>query len=173
MRHDWVFALVREVQVLAGDLAASKPRDRVALARARLNSIPAAEGPLEVFFLRNVTQIPLLRAHGISVSEMCTLDAMSPTVDVSADRVAIDVCDLLRGDLARRWTLPMLERRLHIGAAILSKAFRRSTGLSINRYHASLRVRVALSLVREKGYRVEAAGISVGYRSKKGVYRDV
>jgi AraC-like DNA-binding protein len=75
-------------------------------------------------------------------------------------------------DIGRRTTARTIAVEYRIGRAQLDRLFRERFGVGFHRYLTAMRVKRGLDLVMS-GMKVEAAGISVGYKSKKDFYRAV
>lgn len=73
---------------------------------------------------------------------------------------------------AERLTVRSLAERLNTPAAPLSIAFRQRFGLTIHGYLTRVRVAHGIAMIRA-GVKVEAAALSVGYRSRKDLYAAV
>ncbi len=75
-------------------------------------------------------------------------------------------------EIGRRITARTIAVEYRIGRAQLDRLFRERFGIGFHRYLTAMRVKRGLDLVMS-GMKVEAAGISVGYKSKKDFYRAV
>ena len=75
-------------------------------------------------------------------------------------------------EIGRRITARTIALDYRIGRAQLDRLFRERFGVGFHRYLTAMRVKRGLDLVMS-GMNVEAAGISVGYKSKKDFYRAV
>jgi AraC-like DNA-binding protein len=75
-------------------------------------------------------------------------------------------------EIGRRITARTIAVEYQIGRAQLDRLFRERFGVGFHRYLTTMRVKRGLDLVMS-GMKVEAAGISVGYKSKKDFYRAV
>lgn len=75
-------------------------------------------------------------------------------------------------EIGRRLTARTIAVEYSIGRAQLDRLFRERFGVGFHRYLTAMRVKRGLDLVMS-GMKVEAAGISVGYKSKKDFYRAV
>lgn len=68
---------------------------------------------------------------------------------------------------------PYLADRLDCSTVFLRRTFQELTGRSLLEYQSELRLRMALRLLAETDWKVEAIAQDVGYRSKKDLYRVV
>lgn len=66
-----------------------------------------------------------------------------------------------------------LAKRLSCSTVFLRRTFQELTGRSLLEYQSELRLRMALRLLAETDWKVEAIAQDVGYRSKKDLYRMV
>ena len=77
---------------------------------------------------------------------------------------------LIEREYANPLTLAVLAAAIGRERTYAARMFRRCTGKTLHGYLTATRVRRARQLIRE-GYKVEAAMLLVGYRSKKNFYR--
>jgi len=66
---------------------------------------------------------------------------------------------------------PRLAKRFGYSRSALARAFVAATGSTLQRYHAALRVRTAIMILREQEWKIDAVASIVGYRSPKNFYR--
>lgn len=78
--------------------------------------------------------------------------------------------DIIENQYTQMVTLRMLSAVTGRQAAYLGRVFSREVGASVRTYVTRVRLRHATALIRQ-GVKVEAAALSVGYRSKKSFYR--
>ena len=64
-----------------------------------------------------------------------------------------------------------MSKSLGCSRGALSRAFVASVGRTLQDYHASRRVTIAISMLRNHTWKVDAVALAVGYRSPKNFYR--
>ncbi len=86
------------------------------------------------------------------------------------------LAEQVRKRLEERYAEKILSRNLaqelHVSEVQMNRSFRRAFGMTIHRHLRMIRVRHGLDLV-STGIKIEAAGLAVGFRSKKDFYRAV
>jgi AraC-like DNA-binding protein len=88
-------------------------------------------------------------------------DLSNPVVQLKA---------LIECEYARPLTLKTLAAAVGKERTYAATLFRRFTGQTLHEYLTAVRVRHAGELIRD-GYKIEAAMLLVGYRSKRSFYR--
>lgn len=78
---------------------------------------------------------------------------------------AMQVAELLRGDLAHHWTTGALAERVHLSESQLSRVFGDAYGKTPMRYLTMLRIEEMARLLRETDLLVEDAIVLVGWHS--------
>lgn len=81
-----------------------------------------------------------------------------------------EVVDVIGADVGRRRTLSELANGVGRSPSHLNMMFQRATRLTVRQYAVFVRMSHAATLI-ERGEKIEAVAISVGYRSKKNFYR--
>ena len=80
---------------------------------------------------------------------------------------------IIDADCTARIRGPDLAKRVHLGTADFRQLFRFRFGVSVSGYRRQRRVERAIELLRTDQFKVEAVAASVGYRSKKNLYRAI
>jgi AraC-like DNA-binding protein len=78
---------------------------------------------------------------------------------------ALQVAELLRGDLARHWTVKELADRVHLSESQLARVFADAYGKTPRTYLTMLRVEELARLLRETDLLVDDAVVRVGWRN--------
>jgi AraC-like DNA-binding protein len=162
----------------------------------QLARIPAPRNPLESLIIRYFIDdclIAVFERTGSGQSPASLRHFAEVMTAVHRERnplaeLAKALCETNRGDsdaalantikariekeIGRRLTARTIAVEYRIGRAQLDRVFRDRFGVGFHRYLTSMRVRRGLDLVMS-GMKVEAAGVSVGYKSKKDFYRAV
>jgi AraC-like DNA-binding protein len=91
---------------------------------------------------------------------------------VTDARLAEQVRNLLDCRYAEKIVARNIANELKVSESRMNRCFRRAYGTTIHQHLMRVRVRHGLDLV-SKGVKIEAAGLAVGFRSKKDFYRAV
>jgi len=89
---------------------------------------------------------------------------------IVANALVRRVLEIIETQYTQPVTLPMLSTLTGRQGAYLGRVFMKEVGASVRTYVTRVRLQHAAALIRE-GVKVEAAALSVGYRSKKSFYR--
>ena len=82
------------------------------------------------------------------------------------DRRVFKAIQIMRADLARRWTVAKLAKEVGLSRAALARLFSRSTGQSPLRYLARCRMELAAELLRCSEAGIAEVAVQVGYDSE-------
>jgi len=173
VRVRWVSAAVRELQVLAGELAhADRSAALTAVAAAR-SRIPAAKTPLERCLLEHFihkARLAMLPPSARTVVEILTSEPAAPRRQNCA--LLVDAGRLLETRFVEPWTEERLARQVGCPRRLLARQFRSEYGVSIHAFLTAQRLRAAALLLSDGQVKIEAVSLLVGYKSKKNFYAE-
>lgn len=116
---------------------------------------------------------PIIQRDAYPVSVLRRALRGKPSATLAHDRhLAEQVRKLLEERYAEKLLSRNLAQELNVSEVQMNRGFRRAYGMTIHRHLRMIRVRRGLDLV-SNGIKVEAAGLAVGFRSKKDFYRAV
>ena len=90
----------------------------------------------------------------------------------AADPLVDQVCTFVDEHIVERLTYQRIASRFNVTSRHLAARFKRRLGTPLHVHIVTRRVQRGLKLIAD-GIKVEAAALSVGYRSKKDFYREV
>src|SRR5215211_7746186 len=157
LRVSWVSAAVRELQVLAGELAgADRPAALSAVGAARAR-IPAAKTPLERCLLEHFIHkatLAMLPPAARTVVELFISEAAAPRSP--ACPWLVDAGRLLETRFTEPWTEERLARHVGYPRRPLARQFRSEFGVSIHAFLTAQRLRAAALLLTGEQAKIEA-----------------
>jgi transcriptional regulator GlxA family with amidase domain len=95
---------------------------------------------------------------------------MPASVPASSTAIVHRLIDLIEKSYAQRITLASLSKDLRRKPEPLGRLFRQVAGVTVHEYMTGVRLEHAARYLRD-GLKIEAVALSVGYKSKKNLYR--
>ncbi len=108
------------------------------------------------------------RCAGFLQSAVCVLSRPewpSPAAALGGERVLRETDRAVREQLEHKLDLRALARRVQRSPAYLSELFHARSGMTLTRYHSSLRIARACELLRDHGQPIARIALSLGYSS--------
>ena len=173
VRVSWVSAAVRELQVLAGELADVDRSAALTAVGAARSRIPAAKTPLERCLLEHFIHkatLATLPPSARTVVELFTSEPPAPRNPACAS--IVDAGRLLETRFIEPWTEERLARQVGYPRRLLARQFRSQYGVSIHAFLTAQRLRAAALLLTDEHAKIEAVSLLVGYKSKKNFYAE-
>jgi AraC-like DNA-binding protein len=162
VRRQWLFMLVRDVQVLSGVLSGVLLDELEPLTLGRIESALAAlhppTNPLEELLVKGFAAEILAHAR----APLGNADPPASTLRLETSKVA-QVKRLLDADYAGQWDLDSLSRSVHWNRTTLANAFRSEVGVSIHRYLMSRRIAAARERLARTDDKIASIATEVGY----------
>jgi AraC-like DNA-binding protein len=173
VRARWLRAVVRELQLTAGEIAGADPASAQRMAMALRARVPAPLTPVDRclldYFLDKAALAALPPgARALARLQTSTAPAAVPPPQSSMVRAR----RLLETRYVEPWTVDRLARQVGCPHRVLAREFRSEYGTSIHSYLIDQRVSAAMALLAEERSKVEAVSALVGYRSKKNFYAE-
>ena len=160
LRPDWLYALVRECQLIAAVLGSTWGPERAAAVENFIRRTPRPESPLERFFLRAV------------IGEVRWRAALSPApasgrqIHVSDPRFgrALKIIETRRKDIAL--SQRGIAADVGLSGGHLGRLFRAHIGCGVRTYVTHLRIREATTLLVGTCKSVKEVSAAVGFASE-------
>jgi AraC-like DNA-binding protein len=193
MRYQWVFAVVRDVQLLAGQLTDTGALSRQS-ARLLIQQLPAPRSPGEAAILRhlllqimkqvtNTSSSPAGRTTGATMCGRCTWSTTTnwqTFLNGVVGSLAAENHDLASPDqrlvesakqrINREFRHPLsimsVASDLGCHRRTLERAFRRVSVDTIHAYILRVRTNEAIRLLTTTDLKIEAVALEVGFRSR-------
>ncbi len=164
--------VVREFVQAIEEIAEPEPRAALLLLLTTAEELCQAAGlsPEYTSRLHALMALPgaTLREMIVQFETALTVMLELRSAPATSDRVRT-ILDIIERRYVEPLTIDELAGHVSRGRARVASQFRRETGLTIHRYLTQVRMRRAVELL-ERGEKVEAVMLLVGYRSKKSFY---
>jgi AraC-like DNA-binding protein len=158
VRAEWLFAVVRQLQVLAWEIATGSAS--ADLRKLVTDTAGTDSGGLERLILDGLLSQTQRHAHTVG---HLAADS-SRGVDL-ARRAAALLCD----HYAEQWTLESLARHLRTNRCTLTKEFKKLHGLGVHEYLVRRRIAQAQRRI-DDGEKVEFAAYAAGFHSSRAFF---
>jgi AraC-like DNA-binding protein len=158
VRRQWLFTLVRDVQVLSDVI----PEELEPITLGKLESLFASlhppSNPVEQLLVKALAAEVLVHA----IAPLGSVDPSATTARAVSAKV-LQAKKLLDADYAGPWDLDRLSHAVHWNRTALASAFRSEVGISIHRYLMSRRIAVARERLAGTDEKIAAIAMDVGY----------
>jgi AraC-like DNA-binding protein len=173
-RREWIYQLVREVQVFAG-LILDEPLDKEELARVR-SCLPQPESHFEDMLIRGAHALLAERnalPAGSASAGQHDRTAEPPICHVGRkhDACARRALHILTNRFREAWTRPALAREVGCNRTVLGQAFKQSAGCTLHEFLVLQRVEAAKRLLNRSDTKASRVHAEVGYLSNAAFVR--
>src|SRR5215471_430423 len=155
VRKQWLFSLVRDVQVLSSQLLDELRPVTLGKIESALASLHPPSSQLERRVVRGLAAEVLAHAMTGRVDPATATRTQSPKVAHARE--------LIDADCAGPWDLNRLSRAVQWNRTTLANAFRSEVGMSIHRYLMSRRIAMARERLANTDDKIAAIAMDVGY----------
>lgn len=173
LRPEWLFEVVRRVQVLAPSPADSS----VAPTLDQLFELFPPESALEQqlkheLLARLKAEQAIWSARQVDHPDTLCVDASREPSPQSArlEAIVARAQQLLQSDFGSHWTVEGVARRVGCNRTDLERGFQRNCTYTVHRYLIVCRIDAAKQLLRNTAWRVGEVAKAVGFRSKVSLY---
>lgn len=158
VRREWLFTLVRDVQVLSDDLLDALEPITLGKLESVFASLHPPSNPVEELLVKAFAADVLIHA----IAPPGSVDPSTAAAQVISPRV-LHAKQLLDTDYAGPCDLDRLSHAVHWNRTALASAFRSELGISIHRYLMSRRIAVARERLAHTDDKIAAIAMDVGY----------
>ena len=172
LRVRWMSAAVREMQLLAGELAEATGDGASCAIRAARLRVPDPQTPAEQYLLEHFFHKAALAALSPRARTVVDLLTSLPPAESEACAPLAQAERLLETRFIEPWTADRLARHVGCSRHFLVRCFRSRYGMSIHSFLTVQRLRAAALLLSDEHAKIEAVSALVGYKSKKNFYAE-
>ena len=158
VRREWLFTLVRDVQVLSDDLLDELEPITLEKLESVFASLHPPSNPVEELLVKAFAAEVLVHA----IAPPGSVDPPAASARAVSPKV-LQAKKLLDTDYAGNWDLDRLSHAVHWNRTALASAFRSQLGISIHRYLMSRRIAVARERLAHTDDKIAAIAMDVGY----------
>jgi len=158
VRRQWLFTLVRDVQVLSDDLLDELDPITLEKIESVFASLHPPSNPVEELLVKAFAAEVLVH----SIAAPGSVDPPTATARAISPKV-LHAKKLLDTEYAGPWDLDRLSHAVHWNRTALANAFRSELGISIHRYLMSRRIKVARERLAHTDDKIVAIAMDVGY----------